>query len=473
MRVFTQWWVLLWVVLVKTASAQVAFPVKISPNKRYLVDARHKPFPILGRTAWCIITQTEKNYRQFIENTLSHGYNAIEISVITHWPTSNHAPFNADGEAPFLQRLNGTAWDGKLTYDTLSTQAPDLLTPNEKYWKVVDTFLAYCESKGILVFMFPGYVGYAGQEQGWMKELMANGPKTEAYGAWIANRYKKRKNIVWMLLGDMGKFSREQQQAEAALIRGLKSVSGQQSIQYTAESGSGENAADNAFFGHEMTLNGVYTWDLLPSVPMLARKAYSHIPTMPAFLLEEPYDEEGPDGNNYNKSATQPVRRFQWWGWLGTTAGYISGNGYVWPFIDPVWQQHLNTQGAYDMEHLNAFIRSITWWELVPSGLDGLPTLIADPANSDSTQAYVSAAATKAGTMLVAYVPPAHQGAIPVAMSAMSKSAYAYWFDPTSGQYTAVGKEPIPNQGVHEFTIPGKNKAGATDWTLLLTTAKR
>src|SRR4029077_11794124 len=108
---------------------------------------------------------------------------------------------------------------------------------NELYWTFVDDFLAYCESKSILVFMFPGYVGYNGEEQGWMKELIANGAtKTEAYGAWIATRYKNKKNIVWMLLGDMGKFNSEQRNAEAALIKGLKSVQDQQSVQYTAES---------------------------------------------------------------------------------------------------------------------------------------------------------------------------------------------------------------------------------------------
>jgi len=73
-----------------------------------------------------------------------------------------------------------------------------------------------------------------------------------------------------------------------------------------------------------MTLNGTYTWT--PSnvtVAALGRRAYSRRPVLPAFLLEEPYDEEGPDGRNFNPSSIQPVRRFQWWGWLSTIGGYI------------------------------------------------------------------------------------------------------------------------------------------------------
>ncbi len=38
--------------------AQVAFPLKISDDRRYLVDQNNKPFPILGRTAWFIVSQT-------------------------------------------------------------------------------------------------------------------------------------------------------------------------------------------------------------------------------------------------------------------------------------------------------------------------------------------------------------------------------------------------------------------------------
>ena len=458
----------------KGLDAQYVFPLKTSNDKRYLVDQKNKPFPILGRTAWFIISQPVSGYKKFIDNTIEHGHNSIEMAVITHWPMGNHAPFNGRGDMPFVKRLNGLDWDGKLTYNDIKTEGPDLQTPNEKYWAYVDDFLAHCELKGIIVFMFPGYVGYAGEEQGWMKELVANGAtKTEAYGAWIATRYKNRKNIVWMLLGDMGKFNKEQRDAEAALIKGLKSVQGQQSVQYTAESYSGQNAADNEDFGGEMTLNGSYTWELKVPVPFIARKAYAHPRVMPSFLLEEPYDEEGPDGNNYNPNATQPVRRFQWWGWLSTIGGYISGNGYIWQFVDPVWQQHLNTQAAMDMSRLNGFVKSIAWWKLVPSGLNEMKTIIADKTNVDTLADYVTAAAAKDGSLLVAYIPPAHKGRITVDMSILRGKAYAKWFDPTDGTYQRVAGSPFDNRGVHEFITPGKNSRGEADWVILISVKKR
>jgi hypothetical protein len=160
---------------------------------------------------------------------LAHGHNAIAFAAITHWPIGNRAPFNGEGELPFLKRLNGSDWDGTLQSNT-PLEGPDLTTPNEKYWRFVGKFLTYCEAKDILAFMFPAYAGYNGEEQGWMKEFVANGEeKSKAYGVWIAKRYKGQKNIVWMLMGDK--------------------------------------------------------------------------PAMPAFLLEEPYDEEGP----YAFNAMQPA----------------------------------------------------------------------------------------------------------------------------------------------------------------------
>jgi Protein of unknown function (DUF4038)/Putative collagen-binding domain of a collagenase len=447
------------------------FPLKKSTNSRYLVDQNNKPFPILGRTAWFVISLSVSDYKTFIANAISHGYNSIEFHVVNHDPRGNHPPFNGNGDMPFLKRLDGSDWDGSLVYTDTTAQAPDLTTPNEAYWKYVDTFLSYCESKSLEVFMFPAYVGYANSNQGWMPELVANGAaRSQAYGKWIASRYKHQKNIVWMLLGDMGNFTAAQKEAEGALIRGLKGVEGQMSTEYSAESGPGENSADQKDFGDQMTLNGAYTWGEkgTTDVPTLGRIAYSHSPVMPAFLLEEPYDEEGPDGNNVNPNAIQPVRRFQWWGWLSTIGGYISGNGYIWPFSSPDWKKHLDTQGSFDMERLNKFIKSITWWNLVPSGLDGMKTLITAGGNMSTDSDYVAAAASHEGTLLVAYVPPSHSGSITVDMSAMAGSTRARWFDPTSGIFTNISGSPFANKGTFQFTPPGKNHVGEGDWVLLL-----
>ena len=203
-----------------------------------------------------------------------------------------------------------------------------------------------------------------------------------------------------------------------------------------------------------MTLNGAYSWS--GDVNTQGRRAYGQ---EPAFLLEEPYDEEGPDGNRVNSSATQPVRRFQWWGWLSTIGGYISGNGYVWPFQPLSWRSHLDTQGTRDMARLNEFIKSVAWFKLAPSGLGGSKTLITSGNSSISSYSYLAASAASEGTLLVVYIPPARTGTFSVDMTAMSGPARARWFDPTKASYMDAGSG-LANSGSRSFTPPGKNGVG-------------
>jgi chitodextrinase len=441
------------------------YPLTTSTDGRYLVDQNGNPTPILGRTAWFIASLNTADMHTFIDDTAARGYNAIEFNTMNHDSRGNNEPFDGYGNVPFLKTLGGANWSGSLNYGNI-TDVPDFTTPNEAYWSNVDQLIAYAQSKGIMVFMFPAYVGYPNSDQGWMGEVLANGPaKIQTYSAWIANRYKNQPNIIWMLGGDQGTFNAEEQAVEQGLLDGLKSVPGQLSRHFSAEWSSNMFGTSQSTFGSALTLNSVYSWDGF--VANQGRSAYASGAGIPSFLLEEPYDEEGSDGTGVNSSAIQPVRRFQWWGWLSTIGGYVSGNGYIWSF-NPGWMAHLDVQGSRDMAKLNAFIRSINWWKLVPSGLNGMKNLIVSDGSQPVFPDYIAASATPDGTLMVAYVPPAHNGSFTVDMTAMSGTTTARWFDPTSGAYTTLSTS-LPNTGTHVFAIPGLNSVGDQDWVLVLT----
>ena len=458
-----------------SATTLPAFPVMASGNHRYLQDQNGVPFPILGRTAWFITSLSETDYKMFLDDTAAKGYNAIELYV-THDPIGNNAPFAGNGSAPFTKRLDSADWDGSLSYADITKEAPDFSQPNETYWKYVDGILDYAESKGMLSLLFPAYTG-SNSYQGWMTEMVANGAtKMTTYGAFIANRYKARGNIVWMLGGDYGTggriFTPPELAVEKALLGGMKSIQGQQSKNFSAEWWGDTIYTDQTdpTLQAAGTLQGVYSFN--GNVSSTARRGYDYSsPILPTFLLEEPYDQEGPppDGNDVNTSATQPVRRFQWWGWLSGVGGYVSGNGYVWIFKSG-WKDHLNTQGAQDMARLNAFIRSIAWYNLVPSGLGGMKTLVIAGGSLPDSNDYVAAAATPEGTLLVAYVPPDHSGPITVDMTVMSGPTRARWFDPTTAAYVdAVAGLLPPGTPVQKFTPPpGVHGDSFSDWVLLL-----
>jgi hypothetical protein len=456
-----------------TVGTGSSFPLALSSDHRTLVGHDGTPFPILGRASWFVISRPVADYQSYLANTLAKGYDAIELMIITHHPSGNNPPHDGNGDVPFTKRLDGGAWSGALTYGNIDNEAPDFTTPNETYWQFIDTFLATCESKGILVLMFPAYGGYQGNEEGWMAEVVANGPsRMTTYGSWIATRYKNRANIVWMAGGDLGTgsgsagFTTAQSAAESALLTGITSVAGQLSTNFSAEWATESIGTDQTQFGALMTLNSIYSWS--GQVASNGLRAYGHSPAEPAFLLEEPYDEEGPDGNDFNPSATQPVRRFQWWGWLSTIEGYMAGNGYVWPFVAPAWSAHLDTQGANDMAVLNAFIRSVSWWQLVPSGQGSMKTIVTAGAGTNTDPGYVAAAATPTGKLAVAYVPPAHTGSITVDLTVLSGTVRARWLNPTTGAYTMIAS--YPNTAKQAFTPPGDNGTGSSDWALVLDT---
>ncbi len=444
----------------------VVFPLVTSADRRYLQDQNGQPFPILGRVSFSLASLNVSDYQTYLDDTAAKGFNAIELMLINR--SGNNAPFDANGQLPFVNLLDGTAWNGSMA----SGVNPDFTTPNETYWQHIDGILDYARQKGILCFAFPSYAGYNGNlADGWMIPMVANGTtKMTSYGSWIATRYKAYPNIVWLLGGDAGTgdavFTSSELAVEQAMLSGMQSVSGQLSTQFSATWKAPCIYTDQTdpTLKAAGTLQGAYDW---PDPTSQCRRGYAYSPVMPAFLVEEPYDQEGPDGTGVDVFATQPVRRFQWWGWLSSIGGFVCGNGYVYRFVPGDWDTHLNTQGTLDMGRLNAFIKSIPWQTLVPSGLGGMKTLITAGGNNSGDSTYVAAAADPAGALLVAYVPPAHTGSITVDMTALSGPAQASWYNPTTAAYSLISPS-IGNTGTYTFAPPGDNGSGYADWVLVL-----
>jgi hypothetical protein len=451
------------------------FPLLTSPDGRYLIDSRGVPFPILGRAAWSVTSLKPAEFERFLDDTRERGFNAVEVAAINTIDEGNRSPFDGDGNAPFLRRLDGRSWNGELNYGSIVHEAADFTTPNESFWAHVDQLLDDSARRGIAVLLFPAYVGYAHTHEGWMDEMVANGPeRMHAFGAWIATRYRDRKNIIWMIGGDQGTppnaFSPAQLAVEQAFVSGLTEVPGQASQQRSAL-WSGPLATSEPHFESCITLDGAYAW--ARGTAAFSRQGYAHAPVRPAYLLEEPYDEEGHDGNRRNSNATQPVRRFEWWGWLGSIGGYVAGNAYVWPFLDPWWhpgasyKAHLDTQNTRDLAHLNRLIRSLPWYQLVPDGLGNIGTLVSAGRGKPDTLSYVAAAATPDGRLLVAYAGPASRMPFTIDLTKMRGTVSARWFNPTTGTYVSIGS--FPNDHAQPFVVPGKNGTKYSDWALILT----
>ena len=66
-----------------------------------------------------------------------------------------------------------------------------------------DWVIRKAAEKGIQVFLAPIYLGYIGTNEGWVKEVLANGPeKSRDWGRYVGKRYASFNNIVWLIGGD-------------------------------------------------------------------------------------------------------------------------------------------------------------------------------------------------------------------------------------------------------------------------------
>lgn len=433
------------------------FPVSAHANGRYVVNAKGQPFPLLVRVCWMITRLSQANYEAVLDDTAAKSFTAIECKPPL---APDGYQFDASGNLPFLKNLAGGDWDGQvIPYSNISTQAPDFTTPNPAFWSGIDTFFRQVERRGLAALYFGAYVGFENTDW-WLDMMVANGAtKMQTYGAWLADRYRGQRNIVWMLGGDMGTDGHTFDSSETAVVtafnNGLKSVV-TVAREYSAEWVRGSIAKD--LFASDITLNGTYGSGNADTthVNNQGARAWATSPPVPAFLQEGPFEEIGSPGI---------VRRFNYWGWMTTGGGYSFGNGVFTDFTSGVYTSHMNTQGTLDAARMNRYIRSINWHLLEPA--NSIITAGAGTANSDS---HAVAMLASDRSMALVYRPPGNTNAITVDMSQLAGSANARFFDPTNETFTA-GESGLAASGTHQFTFPGNNSAGDPDYLLELKVA--
>lgn len=449
--------------VVVTSADSYAYPLKISANHRYLVDQNNKPFRIQGDSAQSLIANlTAAEVESYLLDRQAKGFNTVNINLLEHKFAVN-APADRNGNAPF-------------------TTAGDFSTPNEAYFAFADSMIDLAASKGMLVSLAVMYLGYKGGDEGWWAALTSP-PNTQAvsykFGLYIGNRYKNRKNILWVIGGDY--LPPAGSEGEARLhkfMEGVKAAGAKQL--WTGDWNAPCISTDERAFASSMDVNAVYSSGS-PAHPgatyVEARNAYNDSPTRPVYLKETGYEDE-----NWVPGDRASVRAYQYWAILGgSTAGGFFGHRDIWEFATEKWSsgfafghgpwhKALDSPGSRDMMHLGQLLDALPWYQLIPSGSGGMKKLVTQGGGTYEQLDYVTAAATSDGKVLLAYVPPTAKGSpsIRIDMTALNGVAGGRWFDPASGGSVEISEAPLMNTGTRSFAPPGKNSSGATDWVLVL-----
>jgi hypothetical protein len=411
-------------VLVCTGAAFAAerYPLHVGPDHRHLVDQAGAPFLVRGDAAWSLISGlTREEAEVYLENRRRQGFNSVIVNLIEH---KFRGPVNRYGEGPF-------------------TIPGDFSTPNEKYFEHADWVIRKAGEKGIQVFLAPIYLGYIGTEEGWVNEVLANGPdKSRNWGRYVGKRYHSFDNIIWIIGGDRNPDTARE--GVDAVAQGIKEFDDRHLL--TAHCHPENSAVDQYRSEDWLNLNDTYTYGIVHAMLLTD---FNREPAIPFVLIESTYEGE------HNASAVQ-IRRQAYWALLCGATGEFMGNRPIWLF-DPGWETAVDSTGARDMTRLYSLFNSRPWFELVP---DQKHEVVVDGLGEFRGLDYLAAARTGDGGTVMAYLPNARR--FSVDMSKVSgKMAAAWWFNPRTGQSNLEGK--FPTSGKKQFTPPSEG-----DWVLVL-----
>jgi hypothetical protein len=424
-----------------TEGSSTAFPLAISENGRYFVDSSKVPFFIQADTPWSLfVALTTGEAEQYFENRAHKGFNTITVNLIEHWFNGDstaypYSSMNKEGELPFAANLSGNT--------------PDFTRPNEAYFKHVDTLLRRALENGILVMMTPAYMGYAGMQEGWYAEVVANGPgRCREYGRFLGKRYRNFPNIVWIMDGDRNPDSLSIP-LEREIVAGIREFD--TTHMFTAHCHPGNSSRDQWEGASWLNFNAVYTYNKDAYVHTKCLNNYQRSPVMPVILFETAYEGE----HNYTP---YQIRAEMYWGWLCSIAGQQFGNNPIWKFATG-WQAALDGQASTDEARLKDLVDSRAWYKLVP---DVKHEAVVSGTGSD--ESFVAVARTADGETIIAYIP--REGSpVQVDMGMISgKNANAWWYNPRNGVAGFIGKFPARN--IMDFQKPDNE-----DWILVIDNA--
>lgn len=441
------------------------FPWAAHASGAYLVDAQATPVLMVAESAWNLATQLKlAEIVDYFVDRKARGFNCAVVRVLSK--NSDNSPNNAYGVAPF-------------------TTPGDFSTTNEQYFALLDAVNEEAAKLGILVIWSACYSGYQAQTgDGWQAEMRTNGAtKVQAFGAYLSARWAKYDNVAFLLGGDFtpGVAQAGDVTLFNALRTGLLTSKAFPITCHYAQDNTNpwgilsSDLAGSISFDWDLA----YSWNTLSGQPTNGRgTAYSLVttgiarsPRKPVFVGEDIYSQNAGQGGNAARTRQQA-----WDAILAGACGRVTGDEGIWPFGGTSgnlpsqatghgdWRQYLGAATAVGVSVWAAYLRSISWWALVP---DASSLTVVSGRGTLGTNTYVTAARTADGALCVAYL--AAGGTISVDLTRLRGVVTAQWIDPTTGTATAIGT--FNPTGTQAFTSPSTNSLGDPDFVLELVAA--
>jgi hypothetical protein len=435
------------VVLLATIPVSAELPrLKVSDNKRFLVTADGKPFFYLGDTAWELFHRLDRaDAETYLKDRAARKFTVIQAVVLAEF--------------------------GGLTAPTPAGHTPlkdnDPTRPNEDYFKHVDWVVARANELGLYVGMLPTWGDKVGPKAWGSGPEIFTVDNARAYGEWLGKRYQDA-GLIWILGGDRNPDGPNRIAVWKAMAEGLRKGDGGAHLM-TFHPGGGHSSAE--WFHAEPWLD-FNMWQTGHDVdlPVADRigKDYARTPTKPV-MDGEPLYEDHPIGfkakeRGYSNAAD--VRKAAYWGVFAGGHGYTYGNHSVWQFFDtgrePVngpiktWREAIKAPGADQVRHLRALMESRPFLTRVPDQ----SVLVSDPSAGGKR---VQATRDSEGRYAMVYCPAGRP--VEVRLDQLKgPGVKAWWFNPRTGEATAIGEFVGKSRQAFRPPDPGEN----VDWVLVL-----
>jgi Protein of unknown function (DUF4038)/Putative collagen-binding domain of a collagenase len=436
-------------------------PLSVSANHRYL-EAGGKPFFWLGDTAWLLLSRLNREETEhYLATRRRQGFNVVQLMVLHTSKMANRydAPALIDGDPGRPRSTPGSDPTKAGEYD---------------YWDHLDWVVERAAAHGIYVAMVPAWGDLAMERQ-------LNEKNVEAYGRFIAERYGKAPNVIWLNGGD----TRSEMRASVwdKLGTTIKAIAPKQLMTFhpigrTTSSWQWHQAPwlDFNMFqsGHRSYAQegpnaiGEDNWRYV-------EQDLARTPPKPTIDGEPGYENipHGLHEQSQPRWQAADVRRYAWWGVMAGAFGHTYGeNNVMQMFVtgskdanfEPTlhWDKALTAPGAPgadQMRHLRTLIESRPMLERVPD-----QTMIAD-----NGVRYDRVLASRGRGYAFAYTYSGRPFTLKLGAIAGSR-VKAQWYSPRDGKFTPAGS--FANRGVQRFDPPGETAAG-NDWVLVLDGAAR
>lgn len=403
----------------------------VSPNGRFLQYANGKPFFWLGDTGWLLperLNRDEAAY--YLRRCAQAGYNVVQIQVVNGVPC-----FNTYGQMALANGFDFSDADAKGVYG---------------YWNHLDYIIDEAARQGI-------YIGMVCIWGGLVKGGLMNVEQAQQYGKFLAQRYKNKPNIIWIIGGDIE--GSIKQDVWNALAISIKQNDKNHLMTYhprgrTCSAHWWNNAEwlDFNMFqsGHRRYGQKIDKRPL--TIPenteednwQYVDSAWSYKPIRPVIDGEPSYEgiPKGLHDGNEPLWNAQEVRRYAYWSVFAGSFGHTYGNNNIMQFAKPgvpgayfangndkPWYKAMEDPGFNQMRHLKNLMLRLPYFERIPDQ----SIVIGNGTKHERL------AATRGTDYLLVYNYTGREMTINLDRIS-GKEKNVWWMDAANGKFTFLGK---------------------------------